>query len=71
LIEAALSPSLLHCHQPAQPSRKQPILCNRFTSIERQASTVSRPEPLGRPDPKPSVMRLRFFPNRLEKSCGP
>ena len=27
---------------------------------------MPRPEPLGRPDPKPPIMRLRFFRNRLE-----
>jgi hypothetical protein len=46
LIQATFSPSCVHCQPPAQPERKQPVLCSRFTSIERLASTVLRPEQL-------------------------
>lgn len=65
LIEAIFSPSRLHCQLPAHPSRRQPSRCKRLTSSDRHASTVPRPDPLGRPDPKPPIMRLRFFRNRL------
>jgi hypothetical protein len=45
-------------------------LCSRFTSIERQASTVSRPERLGRPDPKPPHHAPPFFPKSSGKLAG-
>ena len=51
LIEATFSPSRVHCQPPVQPANRQPSRCSQFTSIARQASTVSRPDPLGRPDP--------------------
>jgi hypothetical protein len=43
-------------------------LCNRFTSIERQSSTVVRPEPLGRPDPSPPTTPSPLFPKSSGKS---
>src|SRR4051794_22785690 len=44
LIEATRSPSCDHCQPPAQPGFRQPVRCKRFTSSERQDSTVLRPD---------------------------
>ena len=62
LIDATRSPSRVHCQPPTQPARRQPSRCSRFTSSERHASTVSRPEPLGRPDPRPPITFAPVFP---------
>jgi hypothetical protein len=52
-VAAEALPDLVGASQRAMPCAltglRQPVLCNRFTSIERQAPTVVRPEPLGRP----------------------
>jgi hypothetical protein len=65
-----LSPSRDHWQLAIEPARRQPSRCSRFTSIERQASTWSRPEPGGRPGPKPPITRLPFYrhANRLSRT---
>jgi hypothetical protein len=56
----------------ARPAGAQAAFAmRRFTSSERQDSTVSRPDPLGRPDPMPPTMCSRFSRNRLESSRAP
>ena len=70
LIAATFSPSSSIASRQPQPSRRQSFLCSRFTSIEQAGFHLSRPVPLGRPDPKPPILRLRFFRNRLKKSLG-
>ena len=56
--------------EPIEPARKQPSRCSRFASIERQASTLPRPEPAGRPDPKPPITRLPFYSKSFGNLAG-
>jgi len=51
---------------PTHPARKQPARRSLFTSIDGLASTVSRPDPLGRPDPNLPLMTHR----RVRQEAG-
>src|SRR5204863_9863377 len=63
-----ISPSRDHCQPPDQPACRPPLRCSRFTSMERQFSTLSRPNPLGRPDPTPPHLP---YPSVNREFVGP
>ena len=60
-MDATFSPSLVHCHENQCPGRSKPSLCHRFTSIDRQPSTVALPHSHCRPDPDPPTSHPRFY----------
>src|SRR5271163_367372 len=66
LIQATFSPSRIHCQAPDQRGLRQPARLSSITSSNLHSSTLSRPEPLGRPDPKPPITRPCFLRNHLE-----